>query len=303
MPVLVVKANEGFADRMSFLSHCIRYCLDNNTALCVDWKDGTWGGLEVDFHDIFELVGVKTMKKEAVVKLMASGKVKVHPPCWTAEDVWVPISTKTHDEKYSGNLFYDDSEVKKMVKKIDADVIVTNSRGFRAWFAEDLLKHVRIRPEISEQMRPFFKDFNRECLVVHLRGTDRFDDKFCRGAIDTAVQFPADLPIYVVTDQLKLFEQFQHAIPRAQLFNPKGEVLKLPKNMRQGTHLTTPPILNKYGCNKKQMLIDLLVDFVAIWAGKYSLGTKESYFYKLARGFALYNVPGCMETFIGFHIR
>jgi hypothetical protein len=45
MPVLLMKAMEGFADRFQVLAHCIRYCKKHNTALCVDWSDGTIPGV------------------------------------------------------------------------------------------------------------------------------------------------------------------------------------------------------------------------------------------------------------------
>jgi len=282
MPVLVMKATEGFADRMTVLAHCIRYCLANDTALCVDWSDGVWGACEFDFHDIFELYDIKTMKKDQVVKLMATGKVKVNPPCWTAKDVYLPINERTFEDKF-GFIFKD---VDNDLAKIEGDVIVTNGKGTRAWYAVDLLNHVRIRPEVAERMRPYFKNFDSNCLIVHLRGTDRFDSQFCNDAIKTAIQFPAELPIYTVTDSFKLYEEFKLAVPRAQLVNPKGEVLKLPKGMKNGTHLTIPPILKKYDCDKFQMVIDLLVDFICIASAKFSVGLKESYFYKLARQFS-----------------
>ena len=283
MPVLVMKATEGFADRMTYLSNCIHYCLNFNTALCVDWSDLVWGGEQYDFHDVFELIGIKTMTKLQVVKLMATKKVKVNPPIWTAEDVWRPITRETFHDDYAGNFFIDDYENQE---KIPGDVLVTNGKGMRAWFSEELLNHMRIRPEIAERMRMYFKDFNRNSLVVHLRGTDRFDESFCKDAITTAVQFPAEMPIYVVTDSKKLYDEFIAAIPRAKLVNPKGDVLKLPHITEFGTHMLSPQQLKKHNCSKLQMIIDLLVDFVAIWSAKFSLGYKESFFYKLARDYS-----------------
>lgn len=297
MPVLVVKATEGFADRMTYLSHCIHYCLTFNTAICIDWSDYVWGGQQFDFHDIFELYGMKTMTKLQVVKLMATGKVKVNPPIWTAKDVWFPINSKTFEAKYDADFFegHDD------LHKIEGDVLVTNSKKWRGWHSMDLLNHVRIRPEIAERMRTLLVDFNPESLVVHLRGTDRYNDDFCKNAIDTAIQFPEDLPIYIVTDSLKLFDEFKEKVPRAKLVNPNGDVLKMPKERKEGTHLTNPEDLKRFGCDKKQMVIELLVDFVALWSAKYSLGYKESFFYKLARDYAHYP-PNLMDKFLGFKL-
>ena len=285
-----MKATEGFADRMTYLSNCIHYCLTFNTALCVDWSDLVWGGEQFDFHDVFELYGVKTMTKVQVVKLMASGKVKVNPPIWTADDVWKPITRETFGDEYAGNFFNDE------LVKVEGDVLVTNGKGVRAWYSEDLLTHMRIRPEVSERMRVLLKDFNSNSLVVHLRGTDRYDESFCKNAIETAIQFPEELPVYVVTDSIKLYEEFVKAVPRSKLVNPRGEVLKIETNSEMGTHQLNPLQLKKFNCSKFQMVVDLLVDFVAIWSAKYSLGYKESFFYKLARNYSKLN-PEYLENF------
>ena len=298
MPVLVMKATEGFADRMTYLSTCIHYCLNFNTALCVDWSDLVWGSEQFDFHDVFELIGVKTMTKEQVVKLMATGRVKINPPIWTAVDVWKPITQETFGDEYAGNFFNDALENQQ---KIEGDVLVTNGKGVRAWYSDLLLQHMRIRPEVSERMRILLSEFYTNSLVVHLRGTDRFDETFCQNAIKTAVQFPEDLPVYVVTDSVKLFEEFITAVPRAKLVNPKGEVMKMPKELKNGTHQVRPELLKKYNCSKFQMVIDLLVDFVAIWSAKFSIGYKESFFYKLARDYARFN-PDYLEHFLGFKL-
>ena len=298
MPVLVMKATEGFADRMTFLSNCIHYCLNFNTFLCVDWSDLVWGGELFDFHDIFELYGIKTMTKEQVVKLMLTGKVKVNPPIWTPEDVWKPITQETFDSKYDGNFFTEDLENQP---KIEGDVLVTNGKGRRAWYNYDLLTHVRIRPEVSKRIRSLLEGFNPESLVVHLRGTDRYNEEFCNSVVQTVVQFPEDYPIYVVSDSVKLYEEFITSVPRAKLLNPKAQVMKLPKTLTRGTHQVPVSDLMKYECSKFQLVIDLLVDFIAIWAARVSLGYKESFFYKLAREYAKQN-PELLEKFVGFHL-
>lgn len=302
MPVLMMKGTEGLADRLTFLAHCIHYCRATNTALCVDWTDGIFGGGEVDFGDVFEVTGIKTMKKEQVVKLMATGRMKVHPPCWTLMDVASTVTQKTFDEKYSGDLFHDDSkEPESKIERIDADIIVTNGKGFRCWYGLDLLAHLRVRPEYAERIRVLLSNFERDCLLVHLRGTDRLNEEFNKGAIETAKQFPADYKIYVVTDSLRLFEEFKNAIPKAKLVNPQAECLKITSILKSGTHLVGPEVLKKYGVSKKQLLIDSLVDFFAIILAHDAIGLKESYYFKLARGLAKFPQQ-FLSSFMGFPV-
>ena len=72
--VVVVKGCEGFADRLQSLSHCLQYCLQNNAAICVDWRDDLWGQQTRDFADYFEVVDVSYLTLDDVAQLQFSLK-------------------------------------------------------------------------------------------------------------------------------------------------------------------------------------------------------------------------------------
>jgi len=292
MPVLMMKAMEGFADRLQVLAHCIRYCKKHNTALCVDWSDGVWGNFEFDFFHIFDLGGLRLMSKAQVISLVKAG-AKVNPPCWTLEDITLPCYGKTAHVDYSGLFMTNGSSC----PKLEGDVLVTNGQADRTWDVSDIPKHIRMKPWVSLRVYEILKDFNPNSVVVHLRGTDRPDDSFTQHAIATVVQFPEDAPVYVVTDSIPLFYEFATGVPRARLLNPRAALFKLPVTSKQGTHQTNPALLKTYGVSKEDMTIDFLADFVAIWSAQWAVGKRASYFYKQARELA--GLPSsALESFL-----
>ena len=294
MPVLMMKAIEGFADRLTVLAHCIRYCKKHNTALCVDWDDGVWGNFEFGFSHIFDLGGVRLMPKAHVVALVRAG-AKVSPPCWTIEDIILPCYGKTTQQEYCGLFMTNDSTC----PKIPGDVLVTNGLGERVWEVADIPKHIRLKSWVALRIYDILKDFNPNSIVVHLRGTDRPDDTFAQHAIATVIQFPEEAPVYVVTDSLPLFAEFVIGVPRATLLNPRASLFKLPNTKERGTHQTSPALLKQHGITKEDLTIDFLADFVAIWSAQWGVGKKASYFYKLARELA--GLPSsALESFLQF---
>lgn len=276
---MVVKSAEGFADRLQVVSHAIEYCKKFNAALCVDWSDGIWGNGLFDFHHVFEIGnGIKTMDKISVLKLVATGKVKVNPPCWTLKDIAEPMNARTCHIDFRGPLHNSTSTV----DKVEGDVIIMNGYENRGWYFVNILKHIRMLPHVATEVRALLEDFNPNSVVVHLRGTDRPDPEFTKHAIIAVKQFPEEAPIYVVTDAMTLYEEFKTAIPKATLVNPSSSVLKIPPN-EDGTHKMIPPLMKKYGLSKWRMVIELLAEFVAIWSAQWAVGKRHSFYFRLAR--------------------
>jgi hypothetical protein len=288
-----MKATEGFADRLCALSHCIEYCKTHNAYLCVDWSDGIWGNGEFNFQDVFELKGIKTMTKEAVCILAKQPGIKIHPPCWTPELIWMPSNATTFKSEFAGDFM-----TKTLpIPKSEGDIIVTNGNGDRSWLTRNIGEHVSLRSHVSEQVRALLKDFNPNSCVVHLRGTDRPDETFTDNAITSVVQFPEECPVYVVTDAPSMWRRFKEGVPRSELVN-KGELFKLPETSEWGTHHTIPPLIKKYGVNKWTFTIELLADFVALWSAQWAVGKTESHFFRVARQMAM--LPqSVMKRFFG----
>ena len=275
---MVVKSAEGFADRIQVVSHAIEYCKKFDAVLCVDWSDGIWGNREFDFHHVFEVGGIKTMSKIAVLKLVATGRVKVNPPCWTLKDIADPMNERTCHIDFRGPLHNANSKV----EKVEGDVIMMNGYENRGWFFTNILQHIRMLPHVASEVRILLEDFNPNSVVVHLRGTDRPDPTFTKDAICAVKQFPEEAPVYVVTDAMTLYNEFKTAIPKATLVNPSSSILRIPPN-EDGTHKLIPPLMKKYGLSKWRMVIELLAEFVAIWSAQWAVGKKQSFYFRLAR--------------------
>ena len=297
MPVVVMKATEGFADRFQVLSHCIRYCITHDAYLCVDWTDGIWGNGKFDFHDVFELINIKTMTRGQVAALAQIPGIKIRPSCWTALDIWNPTDGKTGGDAYIGEFMTtEDPPLKR-----EGDILVTNGQGNRGWWTGHLTTYIRIRPNVSEQIKALLTGYNPNSVCVHLRGTDRPDPEFMWNAIATVLQFPENAPVNVVTDQKSLYDAFVKEVPRAKLVNPRGEVFKIPETSEWGTHHTIPPIMKEHGVDKWRMMIELLADFVALWGAQWTVGKTKSYYYRLAREFA--RMPQSeMKNFLGWTV-
>ena len=292
MPVVVFKGIEGWCDRLQVLGHCFAYCRKYNTALCVDWDDAVWCGMrEFDFYDVFEVVGIKTVTKDQVIRLMAMGKerVKVVPPCWTIEElIRFPLSTM--DKEHEGPLMKFNVE-----GKIDGDVIVTNGRGERSWDCTDIARHLRIRPKMRDAIVSILKDFNPYGTTVHLRGTDRPDKGYVENAIRFLCSRQSTGIINIVTDSRELWEQVHAAVPHAKLVNPNAKLLNLPPSVH-GTHQTDARELKRLGITKWDMLVDLLADWFAMCFSKGGIGREESTYFSMARSMNTLGVDECEKV-------
>jgi len=280
MPVLVFKGIEGWCDRLQVLAHCLEYCEKFNSALCVDWSDGVWGAGEFDFHDCFDLEGVKVMTKQQVLRLVASGRVDVRPKCWDFTKIAYPMWNIVNADEYVGEFMGFE------VLKAEGDVLVTNGKGARYWDLRVICRHLRFKPEVLKGVQERLKDFDPNSIVVHLRGTDRPDAEgtYTEKAVE-AVKRTGIPPqqVYVVTDQKELWEAFQKGIPEARLVNPNTNIFKIPPSVH-GTHQTHPDTLKKVGVRKWDMMLDLLADWTALLTCATAMGRSESTYFKMPRG-------------------
>ena len=278
MPVVVFRGLEGWCDRLQVLCHCFTYCSKFNSALCVDWDDGVWGAGEFDFYSCFDVLGIQTMTKQQVLKLVATGRMDIRPKCWTPHQIAVHLHNETYDDAHIGEFMQFE------IQKCEGDVLVTNGKGNRTWDLRTLPKHLRFKPKVLEGIKKALRHFDPNSVVVHLRGTDRPDQKgnYMEKAIEALKDSP--YPIFVVTDQRDLWDAFHKAIPKSQLANPHSNILKMPPTNERGTHQTEPAVLRKMGIRKWDMMIDLLADWVALVSARMACGRSESTYFAMARG-------------------
>jgi len=282
--IVLFKGWEGWCDRLQVLTHLINYCLKYDAKLCVDWEDMVWGGNEFGFNEVFELIGVKTASKNDVLRAMIQQDAKIESPAWTWEDAYYKmpgvrghlIGRTTATQYISSVMKFGD------VPRVDADVIITNGDGERTYDVETFLKHVRLRPWVIEGIKSILSDFDPNSIVIHLRGTDRPEEKFVSSAINV-LKDEHRLPIYAITDDRKLWDEFKAGVPHARLLNPNSTSLRIKVNEKMGIHFAKPSELKAQGITKKQLLIELLADWFALSLATSGFGREVSTYFQMAR--------------------
>ena len=293
MPVLVFKGIQGLADRLQMLSHCIRYCKENNTNLCVDWEDHVWGGLEFDFYRIFSIEGVKTMRKYKVKEILDKKHPNIQPPCWTPLKIIHHISKEEMNPIFQGTF-------QNSFDRVPGDVLVTNGEGLRTYDCRVLIEHLRFKPEIVEILKQRLQHFQRNSLIIHLRGTDRH---ISEADLEKAVETfnVSHLKKYVVTDEKELWDKFKAKVPDAELVNPNPALFRLPSSPH-GTHQHFPKLLKENGITKWEMVLDLLTDFTALILADKAGGRAESTFFYMARGIHNEGMESYIKLFNGVEL-
>jgi hypothetical protein len=280
--IILFKGWEGWCDRLQVLTHLINYCVKFDARLCVDWEDMVWGGNEFGFDEVFELVGVKTASKNDVLRAMIQQDAKIEPAAWLWEDAYYKTPgvdgrlISKPDKKYVSSIMCDEPQ------RLDADVILTNGEGKRVFDLNAFVNHVRLRPWVLEGIKGILSDFDPISVVIHLRGTDRPEERFIGAAIDS-LKNEYRLPIYAITDDRKLWEEFKAGVPQARLLNPNSTSLRIKVNENRGIHFTTPIQLKEQGITKKQLLIELLSEWFALSLAASGYGREVSTYFQMAR--------------------
>jgi hypothetical protein len=244
-----------------------------------------WGGGEFGFDEVMELVGVDTATKHEALRAMVQQGAKVHPPHWTFEDVYFRMPGRR------AHLVGLNSVAKSYIPSImthneppvvNADVIVTNGDGDRLYDLSEFTTHVRFRPWVVEGIKTILADFDPHSFVVHLRGTDRPDEGYVTNAI-RILKEEFRLPIYVVTDELRLWEEFKAGVPHAKLVNPNSSSLRIKLPSKRGLHFALPSELKEQGITKKELLIEFLADWFALVFAHTAVGREKSTYFMMAR--------------------
>ena len=272
--IVCMKAYEGFADRLQALSHLLQYCIVHDAILCVDWRDENWGQGTLDFSDLFDISGVKTISWH---ELPSEGKIV--PSVWTHEDIRKPMDKRFLSKEYTGPLMEDSDQ------KIEGDIIVTNSKGFRRFHIINMVNNLRIKQSVMEKIRHGLQNFYLPCTVVHLRGTDRYADSTIEIQLDVYKKL---LPhekarMYIVSDSNKLVQEWLTHVPACHVINQCSKTLTLPDELKQGTHQLSSEVLEFYRIKKYDLIIESLIDFIALCFAPCVIGNEKSVFFHMPR--------------------
>jgi len=274
--IVVVKGFEGFADRMQILSHCIQYCKVNDALLCVDWRDDMWGQGHLDFWDFFEIVDVPTITLNEVVNQIDG--LSIEPACWTKNLIEEPFTRNCFSERYFGPLNKLDYE------KVAGDIVVV-SNGKRMWHSSNLIDNIRLRQDIAIKIQARIKNYFLPCTVVHLRGTDQFDEASINQCVNKFKELPlhSQARSYVISDMPDLIKKWLEGMPNSEVANKDSTIFMLPNLLKKGSHHLTKEILEFYGANKFDLNLDAITEFICLCFASDAIGSEKSTYFSLAR--------------------
>jgi len=267
MKYLLVKALNGFGDRLESLVMCVKFAQDHNLKLLVDWSDPVW---EESFYSYFKL-DIPTFALSEITKDMT-----VYPEFWKGQ----------LDRKLTDDINTPDLELNTL-KPYDADVIVTKSHGVRTlypcykFFAE--VFHI-IDPRVLNSVKKRQEEYKlKDKYCIHLRGSDRFKNMESKKAkfrqFRSNLIFRGLIPgdCIVITDDPELAKFWKNVEPDTPILS------QLLNSGPQGLHYVDPKTL---GTTKDQLNVNLLIDLFTMASCKQIFSTSnDSRFARMARRF------------------
>jgi hypothetical protein len=279
--IVVMKGWEGFADRLQVLSHCLHYCRLHKASICIDWRDYMWGQETLDFSDYFEIVGVNVVSIADVIERMKQGTT-ILPSQWNLEKISSVPNESTRGEEY-------DCPFNNSYKRVNSEIIVSNTKGFRTWHINNLTSNIRLKENIATIIASRLKKLEIPFTVIHLRGTDRLSNLTLEESIKPAVDIIKLQPeyiterMYVLSDMKEMINLWMSKFPKTKKLYNDYEIYKLPTNLNSGTHQIPKDVMEFYGLKKHNMNIDTIYDFLIISSAKWCFGnSKDSTYTNMA---------------------
>lgn len=275
--IVVMKGWEGFADRLQCLSHLLHYCIVNNADICIDWRDDMWGQEKYDFHDYFEIVGVNTITINKVLERIKNG-ASVIPSTWSLTDIINPPNPTILFNSYT---YIIDSSY----KKIDKDIIITNCKGNRIWHIDNLITNIRLKKDISDIIITRINKLQLPFTAIHLRGTDRLNNKPTTESIKPAVEKfnklhdYAKKNIYVFSDMKEMITLWKEQCPQTNTLFDDYSIYKIPNaalsTEKKGTHQYNKSFLDYFSITKHDINLDSLTDFIILCYANFIIGNNS----------------------------
>jgi len=168
MKYIIVKGWLGFGDRLQCLKMCVKFALEHNRVIYVDWTDSIWSHGSETFYTYFDLVNIPTIKSISEIP----EDLEVFPSFWKGK-LDMPISSQllTEIDKIRIN------DTGYLTTDTYPDVLVYPCIAWRyiyndsAFFANvfrvtdtTILQKVRQRQSTHQLSKK---------IGIHLRGTDR----------------------------------------------------------------------------------------------------------------------------------
>jgi hypothetical protein len=262
MKYIIVKALLGFGDRLQSLKMCVRFALDNNLQIYVDWTDDTWSHGKESFYNYFKLVNIPILASINDIPANAT----VYPARWKG---------KLH-EKLVPSILSPEMDLGTISgKKFNADVIVYSCCGYRNIFNDSTFFANVFRvidPRIIQKVQQRQSKYTLSTKIgIHLRGTDRASkiDKSHRMAGLNIRMLHAGLlggkEFIAVTDDAVYAGLWKTRFPQFPILSNLADI-----GGSEGTHHK-----RNLSVSKDDMNVELLVDFFTLASCKYIISTSK----------------------------
>jgi hypothetical protein len=274
MKYLVVKGWLGFGDRLETLKMCVKFAMDNNLQIYVDWTDSIWSHGTESFYTYFSLVGVPQLKSLDDIPEDAT----YYPSFWK-EKIREPFSETIWKENPCETAMLGPDTLKHQ-----EDVLVVSSIGRREVYSNSSFFGNVFRvvdPRIIQEVKKRQVEHNlRNCLGMHIRGTDRLGKKGREMPIQWMVVNASmsgglnGKPMIAVSDDPASTEIWTRFFPQTKLMSS----LSMQLSSNGGNHNIKKEDLNT---TKDALNVDCLVDFFTLASCQRIMSTysKQSRFY------------------------
>ena len=278
MKYLVIKGWLGFGDRLESLKMGIKYALDYNLKVYVDWTDSIWSHGNESFYTYFKLVNIPQI--ESLDEIPADATV--YPAFWK-DNLKRPFDTELQNNGKKLGL-----DLGKIMKPYDADVIVLSNTGWRAlYYDNSFFANVFrvIDPRILSKVQQRRIQYNLPTMIgIHIRGTDKFKNSIKRSqgvqyaAVNAVMEGALNgKPMIVVSDDTESMKIWKNYFPQSVLLSE----LSIQQSSMKGNHNLSKEELK---VTKDELNVELLVDFFTLALTSRVIATnKDSRFSQEAR--------------------
>ena len=260
MKYLVIKGWLGFGDRLETLKYGIKYALQHNLKVYVDWKDSIWSHGNEDFYSYFNLINIPQIASLDELPENAT----YYPEYWSGRIK----ESLTHQHCIDKVKLKIDISEELKTKTFEQDVVVLSNIGFRVlYYDNNFFANVfRVKDErILNKLRNLLSNSKvTQSIGVHLRGTDRYFTKeqklkAVQWNVVSAVSGGAlnGLPMVVVSDDRDCFELWKRYFPQSILASD----ISLDLDSSKGTHNVSKENLK---VSKDDLNVASLADFFTL---------------------------------------
>jgi len=257
MKYLVVKGWLGFGDRLETLKMAVKFALDRNLKIYVDWKDEMWSHGDESFYTYFKLINMPVLESLDDIPEDAT----YYPEYWK-DHIKEPLTMDIINKKQDLKL-----DLGMLGNEYPADVVVVSSIGMRSLYEDSgffanvfRLVDQRIITKLRQRKSRYPIE---QSWGIHIRGTDRLRSHkrtisvqsiaslvTCHGGLN-------GVKMTVVSDDKENAEIWKRYYPESFLVSE----LSIQQESIAGNHNLSK---DKLKFTKDEMNVDALTDFFTL---------------------------------------